>query len=139
MGGEPFTHKVIRASAGSGKTHQLTSRYIGLLAAGVDPDTILATTFTRKAAGEILDRVLDRLAQAAGDRAGGKALGEQIGRRDLEPGDFTRLLRTLLLGLHRVRIGTLDSFYIKLAGSFGLELGLPPGWSIGEEVDDQAL
>src|SRR5712692_9334319 len=104
MSGEPFTQKVIRASAGSGKTHQLTSRYIGLLAAGVEPDTILATTFTRKAAGEILDRVLDRLAQGAGDRAKGKTLAVQMGRLDLP--DFTKLLRKLLLGLHRVRIGT---------------------------------
>ena len=60
-------HQLIRASAGSGKTFQLTNRYLALLAAGVDPGAILATTFTRKAAGEILDRVLVRLALAAGD------------------------------------------------------------------------
>ena len=51
-------HVVIRASAGTGKTYQLSNRFIGLLAAGVPPEQILATTFTRKAAGEILDRVL---------------------------------------------------------------------------------
>ena len=55
MRAEPFIHRVIRASAGSGKTHQLTNRYLALLAAGVRPENILATTFTRKAAGEILD------------------------------------------------------------------------------------
>ncbi len=67
MSSDSFLHEVIRASAGSGKTHQLTNRKLGLLATGVDPDVILATTFTRKAAGEILDRVLERLAKAAGD------------------------------------------------------------------------
>lgn len=58
---------VIRASAGTGKTFQLSNRFIGL-AARQAPDNILATTFTRKAAGEILDRVLVRLAEAARSR-----------------------------------------------------------------------
>ena len=46
-------HEIIRASAGSGKTYQLSSRYIRLLFHGAPPPSILATTFTRKAAGEI--------------------------------------------------------------------------------------
>ncbi|MCB0359756.1 MAG: UvrD-helicase domain-containing protein, partial [Bdellovibrionales bacterium] len=44
---------LIRASAGTGKTFQLTNRLIGLLNAGQGIDQILATTFTRKAAAEI--------------------------------------------------------------------------------------
>ena len=55
---------LIRASAGTGKTFQLTSRYLRLLLAGAEPDEILATTFTKKAAGEITERVLLRLAKA---------------------------------------------------------------------------
>ena len=51
-----WPHLVIRASAGTGKTFQLSNRYLELLAAGVPGDQILASTFTRKAAGEILDR-----------------------------------------------------------------------------------
>jgi ATP-dependent exoDNAse (exonuclease V) beta subunit len=130
---------MIRASAGSGKTHQLTNRYLSLLAAGAAPDTILATTFTRKAAGEIVDRVLERLAMAAGDAAAATELAEQVGQVGFGPRDWTRLLRTLLANLHRVRIGTLDSFTIALADSFSLELGLPAGWSICEQADDDAL
>lgn len=125
----------IRASAGSGKTHQLTNRYLRLIAEGVSPDCILATTFTRKAAGEILNRVLKRLAEAAGDEAKATELAQQIETK----ADFTALLRTLTRQLHRVRIGTLDSFFISLASQFGLELGLPPGWSIIEEIDDRAM
>ncbi len=67
-------HELIRASAGSGKTYQLTSRYLALLAADVPADRILATTFTRKAAGEILGRVLLRLANGEGDRRTLRAL-----------------------------------------------------------------
>src|SRR5207247_10511694 len=74
-----FPHVVIRASAGTGKTYQLAVRFIGLLAAGARPDEILATTFTRKAAGEILDRVLFWLAKAAADESERGRLAEAIG------------------------------------------------------------
>ena len=47
-----FAPLVIRASAGTGKTFQLSNRLIGLMAAGELPDRLLATTFTRKAAGQ---------------------------------------------------------------------------------------
>jgi ATP-dependent exoDNAse (exonuclease V) beta subunit len=139
MSPEPFVHEKIGASAGSGKTHQLTNRYLALLAAGAQPETILATTFTRKAAGEILDRVLSRLAAAAADSGEARSLGAELGLAESGPEEFTRLLRTLLGGLHRVRIGTLDSFNSALAHSFAFELGLPAGWSIGEATEDAVL
>ncbi len=47
-----------------------------------------------------------------------------------------RLLGELLHNLHRLRIGTLDSFFVRLAGSFTLELGLPSDWRIVEAIDD---
>ena len=57
--------QVIQASAGSGKTTALTNRYIELLLAGESPNRILATTFTRKAAGEISSKIFQRLTRAA--------------------------------------------------------------------------
>ena len=36
-------------------------------------------------------------------------------------------------------MSTLDSFFIQIAQSFALELGLPPGWQIAEEIDDARL
>ena len=42
-----------RSSAGTGKTRVLVERYVNLLRAGVEPDHILAITFTRKAAAEM--------------------------------------------------------------------------------------
>ena len=134
-----FPHVVIRASAGTGKTYQLAVRFIGLLASGVRPDEILATTFTRKAAGEILDRVLLRLAQAAADENERKALADAIGDLQLTDDRCRELLVETLRSLHRLRVGTLDSYFIQVAGSFALELGLPPGWSICEPLDDALL
>ena len=49
-----FPHVVIRASAGTGKTFQLANRFLGLASAEQPVDRILAATFARKAAGEIL-------------------------------------------------------------------------------------
>jgi ATP-dependent exoDNAse (exonuclease V) beta subunit len=134
-----IAHQVIRASAGSGKTFQLTNRYLALLVNGADPATMLATTFTRKAAGEILDRVLQRLAEAARGAAKAQALAVELGLPRGTKLEAAAQLRRLVDRLHGLRIGTLDSFLMALAGSFGLELGLPAGWTIGEELDDRAL
>jgi len=134
-----FPHVVIRASAGTGKTHQLAMRFIGLLAAGARPDEILATTFTRKAAGEILDRVLYRLAQAAAEDRERRELAEAIGEASLTREKCGELLAATVRRLHALRIGTLDSFFIQVATSFCQELGLPYGWSICDELVDATL
>lgn len=62
---QSLRHVSILASAGSGKTFQLTNRYLKLLALDAPPNAILASTFTRMAAGEIRDRILRRLAESA--------------------------------------------------------------------------
>jgi ATP-dependent helicase/nuclease subunit A len=136
---EQFPPTLIRASAGTGKTFQLSNRYLGLATTGAAPDEILATTFTRKAAGEILERVLTRLAQAAANSDEARKLADPVGDLHFNSGKAQQVLEGLVHQLHRLRISTLDSFFAQLARSFDFELGLVPGWKIVEESTDARL
>ena len=62
---DPSQNVVLEASAGTGKTRVLVERYVNLLRAGVEPDHILAITFTRKAAAEMRQRIIERLKEAS--------------------------------------------------------------------------
>ena len=127
-------HKAISASAGSGKTFQLAHRYIELMARGVEPDRIIALTFSRKAAGEIFDSVVRYLCQAASSPETALRTAELIQKRDTGQREFLQILRRLLESLHRLHIGTLDSFTVGVAKTFPLELGIPPHFQLlGEE------
>jgi len=130
---------VVRASAGTGKTFRLSNHYIRLLRSGVAADQILATTFTRKAAGEILERILIRLAAASGNNKKCAELADFIDDPSLNRKCCLEMLQHLTQNLHRLHICTLDSFFAQIAGSFSLELGLPPGWQIVDELTDSRL
>lgn len=135
---------MIRASAGSGKTYQLANRFLGLLALGVDPSAIIALTFTRKAAGEFVDRILARLAQGASSPEKAEKLAAELlavlrgdpstGQPALAGADetfppldqarFRELLENLVRSLDRLALGTIDAFFGKIARTAYTELGL---------------
>lgn len=139
IGTRGWPHLVIRASAGSGKTFKLSNRYLELVAAGQPADTILATTFTRAAAAEIQDRILLRIAKASVSDQERTALAGFLNLPDLSRPDCLELLAELARNLHRLRVGTLDSFFIQIARSFSWELGLPAGWRILDPLEDARL
>lgn len=130
----------ILASAGTGKTYQLSVRIARLLMLGKKPEEIIALTFTRAAAGEFYLRTLQRLKEAATDEQARQAIcGVHPADRPspvdqdnplvldparFPPAAFAAKLRELVLSSDRLVLGTLDSFFVRLVGQFALELGL---------------
>ncbi|HET7570465.1 MAG TPA: UvrD-helicase domain-containing protein [Gammaproteobacteria bacterium] len=127
---------IVQAPAGSGKTELLTQRYLRLLATVDAPEQILAITFTRKAAGEMRDRVLRALAAADGaepdepHRAKTWRLARAMRERDRE--------HDWRLAEHpaRLNIDTLDAFAAGLTRRLPLTAGLGVAPRIAERARD---
>jgi ATP-dependent exoDNAse (exonuclease V) beta subunit len=134
-GPDPFVS--VRASAGTGKTHALTTRMIRLLADGAEVGDLFAATFARKAAGEILFRVLHRLASAAepASSASTAELAAAIERPGADAAFFRDLLLKVMASLDRLAVGTLDSFFVNCADATRFEIGLPANWTIGTDAE----
>src|SRR5687768_6774534 len=54
------------ACAGSGKTEAISRRVASLIAEGAEPESIVAFTFTERAAGELKNRIAGRVADLMG-------------------------------------------------------------------------
>jgi ATP-dependent exoDNAse (exonuclease V) beta subunit len=120
----------ILASAGTGKTFQLSDRILLLLASGqVKPSEIAALTFTRAAAAEFIIKVISKLKSAAENTNEHRELCKRL---DLSPEKYSQsyfleLLKNTLLASNQITMGTLDSFFAKLVNNFPLEVGLNTG------------
>jgi len=127
-------NEVISASAGTGKTFNLAVRYIKLLIAGVKPETIVALTFSRKAAGEIFDRIILLIGNWIEDKQSfdSEALGFGIPAE--AHGQLLPLLREVLDSIHKLPIGTLDSFFVRIIQTFPFEFGLNGDFEILDEL-----
>ncbi len=84
---------LVLAGAGSGKTRVLTTRIAYLIGAlGIPPDSVLAVTFTNKAAGEMRERVEKILGPQSGDLWVGTfhSICVRILRRDISHLGYSR-------------------------------------------------
>ena len=106
--------KIISAGAGSGKTYRLTQEMVASLKSGeVRAGGIIATTFTKKAAAELQERVRVKL------------LEEGLTK---EADELTHAL-----------IGTVHGLGVKLLKRFAYEAGVSPDVSIIAEEDASVL
>src|ERR1700704_3034242 len=115
---DPSQNVVLEASAGTGKTRVLVERYINLLLAGVDPENILAITFTRKAAAEMPQRIVERLLEAS-----------RSSQLD------ARRWRDLRERLGDIAISTIDAFCLSLLREFPLEADVDPGFALADDTE----
>ena len=98
------TIDLIKASAGSGKTHRLMELLSEKIAAGVSPEGLLATTFTVKAAAELQSRI----------------------RQELLKGSNPEMASRVFDGL----IGTVNGVCGQLLSEYAIESGLSPALDV---------
>lgn len=130
-----LNHEMIRASAGSGKTHQLALRYIRLLALGAHPESIIALTFTRKAAGEFFSRIAETLADSARSAQLAHKLHPQLNIPQWTPSQALPILKSFLWSSPKIHLGTLDQFFFKILSQYSFEFGLPTGFIVADPIE----
>ncbi|MEO8249172.1 MAG: UvrD-helicase domain-containing protein [Burkholderiales bacterium] len=141
---DPARHVAVEACAGAGKTWMLVSRILRALLAGCPPHEILAISFTRKAAGEMRQRLQEWLAEFAASEPE-KLVGELVARGLDERAARAQAMQ--LKGLYRavldagrpVQIRTFHGWFWVLLGSAPVSLldalGLPVN---AELIEDDA-
>lgn len=105
--------QIISAGAGSGKTYRLTHEMVRLLREGVRANGIIATTFTRKAAAELQERVRVKLLE--------EGMTDQAD------------------ALTNALIGTVHGLGVKLLRRFAFEAGISPEVDIIADEDQQLM
>ena len=132
---------IYKASAGSGKTHMLTQEYLKL--AFQHPEkykTILAVTFTNKAADEMKERILSELNNIYLDgekSAHFNAIAEtypELSKEKIQELAF-KIRSNVLHNYSQFSVSTIDSFVQKVIRSFSYEIGVHGGYKIEIETD----
>jgi len=139
--------KIVNASAGSGKTYRLVKEFILLLISDkqIKPfSSILAMTFTNKAALEMKERIisaLDKISNPAFFKNSEKDLAEEL-REEIECTEEEVqnrcgfVLRNILHQYEDFNVMTIDKFNLRLIRSFGRDLDLSHDFDVIMEEED---
>lgn len=123
------------ASAGSGKTFALSVRYLSLLFLGEEPSTILAATFTNKAAAEMKQRVIALLINLEEKKVELSEIAKQTGLSEAELLAKQPVILENFLSSSNY-IVTLDSFFTSILRSASLYIDIEPDF-VTKEIDSK--
>ena len=132
---------IYRASAGSGKTYQLTKDYIHLLFNSKTENGhrhILAVTFTNKATAEMKSRILNDLYSLAQGRKSDFRAGLMKEFTLTEEAVNFRAQKILISILHdfsSFSVSTIDRFFQQIIRSFAREIGVHGGYNLELDSD----
>lgn len=141
---DPQRSVVVEACAGAGKTWMLVSRILRAMLDGVPPQQVLAITFTRKAAGEMRERLHRWLADFA--HATPEQRDAELRLRGVPEARLVELSPRLgalhgewLAGGRGVEIHTIHGWFSRLVKAAPLdllaELNLPPELQLLEDTE----
>jgi ATP-dependent helicase/nuclease subunit A len=120
---------IVQAPAGSGKTTLLVKRYLALLATAKAPESIIAITFTRKAAGEMRNRIINALTKPITSDPELNSLATKVLEQDQKEN------WQLLKNPKRLRIQTIDSLLHFLVQQMPLFSRLPVNFAMASEQE----
>ena len=146
--------KIYSSSAGSGKTYTLAKEYIKLALKTTSPwyfNHILAVTFTKKASGEMKERILKYLRQFsrtdAKDIEDSEELFQQILLElqeegvDIDEWELSRrannTFKHIIHEYANFSVSTIDSFVQRIVAAFTEELGFPFNFEVN--LDSEVL
>ncbi len=128
----------IEASAGAGKTYRLTNRFLELLAQlSPSPEnlrSVVAITFTNKAAAEMKERLLRSLKEIALATPAGRERGALVG---LSPERARAWLEVVFEHYQNLQVRTIDSLVFTILKGIALEMGLRP--DLEAELKEEVL
>lgn len=135
--------KVVRASAGSGKTYSLVKEFLLLALKTKSADYykhILAITFTNAAAAEMKERVIHRLQELAENNdTKNSLLNELVQKLNISPDEVqarsAATYKHILHNYSQLSIQTIDGFTHKLIRAFARELKLNQDFSVEMDLD----
>ena len=135
--------KILKASAGSGKTFNLAREYIRLIVKSDQPDAyrhVLAVTFTNKATDEMKRRILKELHLLASDPDSSKYLGFLKEETGLDKTTIQKRAQTQLSGiLHdysAFAVSTIDHFFQQTLRAFSREIGQFSAYQVHLDRDE---
>src|SRR3989304_1173883 len=122
------THLAVTAGAGSGKTRALVGRYLTFVEHGVPLRSLVAITFTEKAAREMRSRIRQEIERwlSSPSLSGEVPAGAQAGARG---GGWQQAF----IDLDSARIGTIHALCADLLRLYPAEAGVDPRFDVLEE------